>query len=50
MKIVIDTDIGGDVDDVLAVALALSAPGVQIVSITLVYMDNTWRQGMLPRI
>jgi len=47
MKILIDTDIGGDVDDALAVALALNAPGVQIAGITLVYMDNIWRQGVL---
>jgi len=47
MNILIDTDIGGDVDDALAVALALCSPNIHISGITLVYIDNTWRQGVI---
>jgi purine nucleosidase len=32
-KIVIDTDFGTDVDDALALALALASPEIEIVSI-----------------
>lgn len=43
MKILIDTDIGGDVDDAIALAMALNSPSLDIVGITNVYWDNTWR-------
>lgn len=42
-KILIDTDIGGDVDDALALALALNSPELEIVGITNVYLANEWR-------
>ena len=44
--ILIDTDIGGDVDDALALALALNTPSVEIVGITNVYLANAWRAGV----
>lgn len=45
-KILIDTDIGGDVDDALALALALNSPELEIVGITNVYLANEWRTGV----
>lgn len=45
-KILIDTDIGGDVDDALALALALNSPELEIVGITNVYLANEWRAGV----
>lgn len=45
-KILIDTDIGGDVDDALALALALNTPALEIVGITNVYLANAWRAGV----
>ncbi len=45
-NILIDTDIGGDVDDALALALALNTPSVRIVGITNVYLANAWRAGV----
>ncbi len=50
-KILIDTDIGGDVDDALALAMVLnSADEVEIVGITNVYLANGWRAGVTKRI
>ena len=50
-KILIDTDIGGDVDDALALALALNSPDkAEIVGITNVYLANAWRAGVTKRI
>lgn len=45
-RILIDTDIGGDVDDALALALALNTPQVEVVGITNVYLANAWRAGV----
>ena len=46
IKLLIDTDIGGDVDDALALALALNTPEIEIVGITNVYLANAWRAGV----
>jgi inosine-uridine nucleoside N-ribohydrolase len=46
-RILIDTDIGGDVDDALAVALAIHSPELDIAGISLVYESNEWRKGVL---
>jgi inosine-uridine nucleoside N-ribohydrolase len=46
-RILIDTDIGGDVDDALAVALAIHSPELDIKGISLVYEANEWRKGVL---
>ncbi len=40
MKVWIDTDIGGDIDDALALLLALSSPQLEIVGVSTVY-ENT---------
>lgn len=45
-KILIDTDIGGDVDDALALALALNSPELEIIGITNVYLENEWRANV----
>lgn len=37
-NILIDTDIGGDIDDALALALALNSPEVNVVGITTNYL------------
>lgn len=49
-KILIDTDVGGDVDDALALAMALNSPELDIVAITNVYLANAWRAGVTHRI
>ena len=46
INILIDTDIGGDVDDALALALALNSPELNIVGITTVYLANAWRANV----
>ncbi|HJD24697.1 MAG TPA: nucleoside hydrolase [Firmicutes bacterium] len=43
INILIDTDIGGDIDDALALALALNSPELNIVGITTNYLSNAWR-------
>ena len=45
-KLLIDTDIGGDVDDALALGLALNSPELEIVGITNVYLANQWRANV----
>lgn len=47
-KILIDTDIGGDVDDALALAMALNSSELDIVAITNVYLANAWAGGCYP--
>lgn len=50
-RILIDTDIGGDVDDALALALALNSPEqLEIAGITNVYLANAWRAGVTKRV
>ncbi|GGA71216.1 inosine-uridine preferring nucleoside hydrolase [Edaphobacter acidisoli] len=49
-KIIIDTDIGDDIDDAFAVALALSSPEVKIVGITSAWGDTDLRSRLLDRI
>lgn len=45
-KILIDTDIGGDIDDALALALALNSPELEIVGISTVYLGIPWRTNL----
>jgi inosine-uridine nucleoside N-ribohydrolase len=45
-KIIIDTDIGDDVDDSLAIALALSSPEIEVVGITTVFRQVRHRAHM----
>ena len=42
-KIIIDTDIGDDIDDALAITFALNSPEVDVVGITTVYRDTVKR-------
>src|SRR5450432_897055 len=48
-KIIIDTDIGDDVDDAFAVALALRSPEVEIVGITTSFGDTETRAKLVDR-
>src|SRR5216684_3044615 len=48
-KIIIDTDIGDDVDDAFAVALALKSPEVQILGITTGFGDTETRAKLVDR-
>lgn len=45
-KILIDTDIGGDIDDALALALALNSPELEVVGISTVYLGIPWRTNL----
>jgi purine nucleosidase len=49
-KIIIDTDIGDDVDDAFAVALALRSPELQIVGISTTFGDTETRAKLLDRL
>ena len=46
IPIILDTDIGTDVDDCLALALLLSSPELQLEAVTCVYGDTTLRSRM----
>jgi purine nucleosidase len=48
-KIIIDTDIGDDVDDAFAVALALRSPELQILGISTTFGDTEARARLLDR-
>ena len=48
-KIIIDTDIGDDIDDAFAVALALQSPELQILGITTTFGDTEERAKLLDR-
>jgi hypothetical protein len=41
--VVIDTDVGADPDDALALILALASPEVDVRGVTIVSGDLTWR-------
>ena len=49
-KIIIDTDIGDDIDDAFAVALALKSPELQILGISTTFGDTEARAKILDRI
>lgn len=49
-KIVVDTDIGDDIDDVFAVDLALLSPEVQVIGISAAWGDTALRARMLDRL
>jgi purine nucleosidase len=48
-KVIIDTDIGDDVDDAFAVALALRSPELEILGFTTTYGDTETRAKLLDR-
>ena len=43
MKTILDTDIGGDIDDVLALAFALNSPEIELLAVTTVNTDPGMR-------
>jgi purine nucleosidase len=45
-KVIIDTDIGDDIDDALAIALALKSPEIELVGITTVYKNTELRKQL----
>jgi inosine-uridine nucleoside N-ribohydrolase len=49
-KIIIDTDIGDDVDDAFALGLALNSPEVEIVGITTAWGDTKLRARLVDRL
>lgn len=49
-KIIIDTDIGTDVDDALALGLALRSPELDLVAVTTVYGDVDLRARMVAKL
>jgi len=49
-KVIIDTDIGDDIDDAFAVGLALVSPELKIIGITSAWGDTALRSRMLDRI
>ena len=48
-KIIIDTDIGDDIDDAFAVALALSSPEFELLGFSAAFGDTPTRAKMLDR-
>ncbi len=50
VKIIIDTDIGDDVDDAFAIGLALNSPEVKIVGITTAWGDTKLRARLVDRL
>jgi inosine-uridine nucleoside N-ribohydrolase len=49
-KIILDTDIGDDIDDAFAVALALRSPELQILGISTTFGDTAARAKLLDRL
>ena len=49
-RIILDTDIGTDVDDVMAVALAVLSPELKVEGITTVYGDVDLRSRMVVKV
>jgi purine nucleosidase len=49
-KVILDTDIGDDIDDAFALSLALTSPELKIVGITSAWGDTALRSRMLDRI
>jgi purine nucleosidase/pyrimidine-specific ribonucleoside hydrolase len=49
-KIIIDTDIGDDIDDALAIALALNSPEIEVVGITTVYKNAKARARLAKKL
>ncbi len=49
-KVIIDTDIGDDIDDAFAIALALRSPELQILGVTTTFGDTETRAKLLDRL
>lgn len=50
MKIILDTDLGGDIDDAIALYMLLAEPSVDLLGIGSVYLGNEWRRGLIQEI
>lgn len=50
IPIIIDTDIGEDIDDLLVIALALNSPEFEVLAITTVDGDTAWRSRIARRL
>lgn len=48
-KIILDTDIGDDIDDAFALALALQSPELQIIGLTTTWGDTQMRASLVER-
>jgi len=49
IKIILDTDVGDDIDDAFALALAMRSPEIEIVGITTAWGDTTLRARLVQR-
>jgi purine nucleosidase len=49
-RVILDTDIGSDVDDALALALLLGTPGSELIGITTAYGDTVLRARLAARV
>ncbi|MCX6033219.1 MAG: nucleoside hydrolase [Chloroflexi bacterium] len=49
-KLILDTDIGSDVDDCLALALILASPEIELIGVTTVYGDVALRARMVTKL
>lgn len=49
-RVILDTDIGTDVDDLMALALLLGSPSVELVGVTTVYGDTALRARLAQRV
>jgi purine nucleosidase len=49
-KIILDTDIGDDIDDAFALALALRSPEIEVIGITTAWGDTTLRAKLANRL
>lgn len=49
IKLLIDTDIGGDIDDALCLAMALNSKEVDLLGVTTVYAGSQWRTDLTLR-
>ncbi len=49
-KIILDTDIGDDIDDAFALGLAVSRPGVQLMGVTTAWGDTNLRARLAERL
>src|SRR6266700_2694420 len=48
-KVILDTDIGDDIDDAFALALALRSPELQILGVTTTFGDTETRAKLVDR-
>lgn len=47
IRLLIDTDIGGDIDDALTLAMALNSPEIDLLGVTTVYSAGQWRADLV---